>query len=218
MIKEKEKLIGELNTDVDKIHILEKSLNNLSTEYKTLMGINSKLDREFDVSLKENKSLKLKVAELESKLNGTNITFKNFKKTGNEGTKSFSNNKNFSNNKKNFSKTQPQGAQCFECSGFGHMARECPNRQKKKKKVLAATWDDSDSEKEPNNDESKSDDDNFIAFTSSICSHDSDNKVVDDEIENESQCENSEEISNLQDAYDRLYQVSTNWAGVDTPF
>ena len=93
------------------------------------------------------------------------------------------------------------------------MARECPNRQKKKEKVLAVTCDDSDSEREPNNDKSDSDDDNFIAFTASICSHDSDNKVADDEIENESQCGNSEEISNLQDAYDRLYQVSTNWAG-----
>ena len=65
--------------------------------------------------------------------------FKNFKKNENEGSKSFSNNKFFSNNEKILSKTQPQGAQCFECSGFGHMARECPNRQKEKEKVLAAT-------------------------------------------------------------------------------
>ena len=40
------------------------------------MGINSKLDRELDVSLNKNKSLKSKVAELESKLNETNMTFK----------------------------------------------------------------------------------------------------------------------------------------------
>ena len=61
--------------------------------------------------------------------------------------------------------------------------------------------------------DSDSDDDNFIAFTASICSHDSDNKAVVDEIENESQYGNSEGISNLQEAYDQLYQVSTKWAG-----
>ena len=66
------------------------------------------------------------------------------------------------------------------------MARECPNRQKKKEKVLAATWDDSDSEKKPNCDESDSDDENFIAFTASLCSHDSYDKAADEKIENES--------------------------------
>ena len=65
-----------MNTAGDKIYTLEKSLNNQSSEYKTLMEINSKLDRKLDVSLKENESLKLKVAKFESKLNETNITFK----------------------------------------------------------------------------------------------------------------------------------------------
>ena len=40
------------------------------------MGINSKLDRELDLKVKENKSLELKVIELEAKLNETNKTFK----------------------------------------------------------------------------------------------------------------------------------------------
>ena len=65
-----------MNSAFDKINSIEKTLENLSSEYKCLMGINSKLDREFDLKITENKSLELKVVELESKLNETNNTFK----------------------------------------------------------------------------------------------------------------------------------------------
>ena len=40
------------------------------------MSIYSKLNRELDMSLNENKSLKLKVAELKLKFKKTNMTFK----------------------------------------------------------------------------------------------------------------------------------------------
>ena len=89
----------------------------------------------------------------------------------------------------------------------------CSNRQKKKEKVLATTWDDSDSEKEPNCDESDSEDENFINFTASLYSHDCYDKAADKKVESESQGANSERISNLQEAYDQLYQESTKWAG-----
>ena len=84
LVEEKEKLGRDLSEAIEKSHVIEKVKDDLSNEYKTLMGINSKLDRELDVNLNENKSLKIKVVELELKLKETDMTFKKL----NAGSKS----------------------------------------------------------------------------------------------------------------------------------
>ena len=51
----------------------------------------------------------------------------------------------------NQEKDHKKGVQCYECSGFGHIAPECANLKKKNKgKVMAVTWSDSDDLEEEN--------------------------------------------------------------------
>ena len=88
-------------------------------------------------------------------------------------------------------KDHKKGVQCYECSGFGHIATECANLKKKKRgKAMAVTWSDSDDLEEE--DKSSDDDEdqvaNFIAFSSS---HNS-NEVVSDKEEEEDKQEESD--------------------------
>nr|XP_023876798.1 uncharacterized protein LOC111989209 [Quercus suber] len=46
-----------------------------------------------------------------------------------------------------------QGITCFECNGYGHLKKECPNYLRGKGKVYATTLSDSDSS-DSNSDES----------------------------------------------------------------
>ncbi|XP_019150128.1 PREDICTED: uncharacterized protein LOC109146932 [Ipomoea nil] len=60
---------------------------------------------------------------------------------------------------------KPEGIQCYECKGFGHIQSECPTYFKRKNKTYVATLsDDSDSEEDTNT--------NFVAFTAN---HENDN-------------------------------------------
>ena len=56
-----------------------------------------------------------------------------------------------------------QGVTCFECNGYGHFEKECPNYLRSKGKAYATTLSDSDSsisDSEDNYDEEG----NFSAF------------------------------------------------------
>ena len=78
LIKEKSKVdkalveahdrINQLKTHNDdlseKLAMVEKEKENLSNEFKTLIGKNSKLDRQVDACVEEKKSLESKVAKL----------------------------------------------------------------------------------------------------------------------------------------------------------
>jgi hypothetical protein len=87
-------------------------------------------------------------------------------------------------------KDHKKGVQCYECSGFGHIAPECANLKKKRGKAMAVTWSDSDDLEEE--DKSSDDDEdqvaNFIAFSSS---HNS-NEVMSDKEEEEDKQEESD--------------------------
>ena len=56
-----------------------------------------------------------------------------------------------------------QGVTCFECNGYGHFKKECPNYLKSKGKVYATTLSDSDSSNS-DSEESYDEDENYSAF------------------------------------------------------
>jgi hypothetical protein len=56
---------------------------------------------------------------------------------------------------------EKKGIQCFECSGFGHVQKECPNYLKKKRQAFATCWSEDGSD----NDEEEATE-NQVAFTS----------------------------------------------------
>ena len=81
-------------------------------------------------------------------------------------------------------KDHKTGVQCYEYSGFGHIAPEYANLKKKRGKAMAVTWSDSDNLEEEDKSSDDDDDDqvtNFVAFSSS---HNS-NEVVSDKEEEE---------------------------------
>ncbi|XP_019192764.1 PREDICTED: uncharacterized protein LOC109187072 [Ipomoea nil] len=77
---------------------------------------------------------------------------------------------------------KPEGIQCYECKGFGHIQSECPTYFKRKNKTYVATLsDDSDSEEDTNT--------NFVAFTAN---HENDNG-------------NENDMQELLESYTQLY-------------
>ncbi|KAG5523890.1 hypothetical protein RHGRI_030775 [Rhododendron griersonianum] len=109
-------------------------------------------------------------------------------------------------------KGPPPGFRCFECQGYGHLARECINKLKKKRNYQAnITWDDdNDSEISEEGGEEHT---NFFAFGASLHSQTSDKPInsfeqgSSDDSDNEDGGE-FEGVDDLRESYDRLYHVS----------
>ncbi|KAK1560487.1 hypothetical protein Q3G72_027158 [Acer saccharum] len=127
--------------------------------------------------LKKQKSFALKTIKVEKEEENLDeeiaLMTKKFKQFMRFDKKGFGSKGNFVKKKTHFKKVEQtqekdhkKGVQCYECSGYEHIAPECANLKKKKGKALAVTWSDSDDlEKE----DKSSDDDknqvvNFIAF------------------------------------------------------
>ena len=72
--------INQLKTHNDnlseKLAIAEKEKDDVSNEFKTLLGKNSKLDKEVHTCIEEKKSLESKIIKLEFDLNASNVTLK----------------------------------------------------------------------------------------------------------------------------------------------
>ena len=114
---------------------------------------------------------------------------------------------------------------CYECNGYGHLKKECPNYLRGKGKVFATTLSDSDSSNSDTGGECDSEG-NYRAFMI-IASVDSKNDLSnlfdelgdlfeDEEIEeseDEDECQNEGEI-NLQEAYDSLLEDCVKYAKV----
>ncbi|KAG5528763.1 hypothetical protein RHGRI_029433 [Rhododendron griersonianum] len=109
-------------------------------------------------------------------------------------------------------KGPPPGPRCFECQGYGHLARECINKLKKKTNYKAnITWDDdSDSEISEEGGEEYT---NFIAFGASLHSQTSDKPINSFEQGSSDDSDNEvggefEGVDDLRESYDRLYRES----------
>ena len=135
------------------------------------------------------------------------------------------------NEKKDFKKREgnesqsTQGVTCFECNGHGHFKRECPNYLRSKGKVYATTLSDSDSSNS-NPKESYDEEGNYSAFMTIAYVESSENlgklvkelaKHSDEEsmgIVEESNVEEDEDISGLQENYNSLLEKSGKYASV----
>jgi len=73
----------QINGLSEKLAVTEKERENLSSQFKTLLGKNSKLDREIDGYVIEKNNLESRIAMLESELNASTIAIKKM----NAGTK-----------------------------------------------------------------------------------------------------------------------------------
>ena len=118
-----------------------------------------------------------------------------------------------------------QGVTCFECNGYGHFKKECPNYLKSKDKVYAITLSDSDSSNS-DSDESCDEEGNYSAFMAiaHVESLEDLNLLVqelgkhsDEEsigIVEESDVEEDENAACLQENYNSLLEKSGEYARV----
>ena len=118
-----------------------------------------------------------------------------------------------------------QGVTCFECNGHGHFKKECPNYLKSKGKVYATTLSDSDSS-DLDSEESCDGEGNYSAFMTiaHVESSDELNLLVrdlgeysDEEslgVVEESDVEEDESTSNLQENYNSLLEKSGDYTRV----
>ncbi|KAG5553092.1 hypothetical protein RHGRI_011080 [Rhododendron griersonianum] len=129
------------------------------------------------------------------------------------------NNSGFSEKKFSTDKTKkPQGIQCHECHGFGHVQAECANILKKKSnRGYKVTWDD-DSEEESNSQNSHDKIDDVLRYTvlaASVTSPTSPDAFVstptcsiEDNYESSDEDVNDEEddLESIHDAYNELFK------------
>lgn len=96
-----------------------------------------------------------------------------------------------------------KGIQCYECEGFGHIQKECPNFLKKQKNGYNATLSD-DEEEDSDSDQIS----NFVAFTASIPTHNLES--IDEFAESSKRFVTDDELSDdaITDAYNVLH---TKW-------
>ena len=73
----------QINVLTGKLAVCEKEKENLAGEFKTLMGINSKLDRDIDRKIEEKKFLETKIAKLETELSASNNAIKKMNASSN---------------------------------------------------------------------------------------------------------------------------------------
>ncbi|XP_058180238.1 uncharacterized protein LOC131298786 [Rhododendron vialii] len=125
----------------------------------------------------------------------------------------------FGNNDKQLSvekSRKPQGIQCHECHGFGHIQSECANTLKKKmKKGLKVTWDD-DSDEDgsesggPENGEGNSRVSVLVASLESTEASKlpilSNTSSVKTSTTSEDEKEGDEDIGSIHEAYDEMYR------------
>ena len=122
--------------------------------------------------------------------------------------------------------SQPtQDVTCFECNGYGHFKKECPNYLKSKGKVYATTLSDSDSS-DSESKESCDGEGNYSAFmtVAHVESSSELNLLVrdlgehsDEEslgIVEESDAEEDESTTNLQENYNSLLEKSGEYTRV----
>jgi hypothetical protein len=89
----------------------------------------------------------------------------------------------------------PRGPKCYECSGYGHLRKDCANLMSNKpnnKKAFNITMSDTD-------EEVLDDSPNYVAFGASYDSNDSNQSEVQSAYENE-----SNRVSDLQNSFDNL--------------
>ena len=154
------------------------------------------------------------------------LKFKNSGKFGDKGKFT-----NFGKEKKDFKKREwkesqsTQGVTCFECNGHGHFKKECPNYLRSKGKAYAITLSDSDSSTFDSKD-SYDEEGTFSAFMTiaHVESLEDLNLLVqelrersDEEfmgIVEESDAEEDEDTSCLQENYNSLLEKSGEYARV----
>ncbi|XP_058202917.1 uncharacterized protein LOC131317378 [Rhododendron vialii] len=137
------KLVGKLQI-FEINHLSDFKPSKTTSKSNTNIGFKSAREETFETCEDEDDISDEEVAMFAKK-------FQKFFKKGNNLGKpskpSSSSKKNvFGNNDKQLSiekSRKPQGIQCHECHGFGHIQSECANTLKKKmKKGLKVTWDD----------------------------------------------------------------------------
>ncbi|XP_065630944.1 uncharacterized protein LOC136068148 [Quercus suber] len=118
-----------------------------------------------------------------------------------------------------------QGITCFECNGHGHFKKECPNYLKSKGKFYATTLSDSDSSNS-DSEESYDGEGNYFAFMTIAHVESSDDlgslvKELGEHFDlesigvvEESEAEEDEDTSGLQENYVLLLEKSSEYANV----
>ena len=154
------------------------------------------------------------------------LKFKNNGKFGDKGKFQSSGREKREFKKKDGKESQStQGVTCFECNGHGHFKKECPNYLKSKDKVYATTLSDSDSSNS-DSEESYNEEGNYSAFMTiaHVESLDELNLLIqelgehsDEEslgVVEESDAEEDESTTNLQNNYNSLLEKSSEYTRV----
>jgi hypothetical protein len=97
--------------------------------------------------------------------------------------------------------TMKKEFQCFECSGFGHVQKECPNYLKKKMQAFTSCWSEDDSDGDDGEATA-----NHVAFTSLKSA--AQNDVAEDVPEDVSEVDTTERLEILEEKWTELLKVN----------